>query len=155
MKENNGVFRLKYQDLIVEKTDSVAKVILNRPNSLNTLSVRLLRELKEAVFDLYNTTGMKAVVLTGGPDIFSAGLDLKDAEVTRMLSGSMAERRQMAVSGSETGKSWEEAGPITIAAIEGYCLGGGVSLVMLRRPVRSTLAAVLKSLFAKGASFLI
>lgn len=121
---------MKYKDLIVEKTDSVAKVILNRPNSLNTLSVRLLRELKDVVLDLQNTPGMKAVVLTGGPDIFSAGMDLKDQDVKKMLSGSMAERRQMVVSGPEACKAWEDAKPITIAAIEGYCIGGGVSLVI-------------------------
>lgn len=47
-----------------------------------------------------------------------------------MLSGTLEERRERVLLGPQACRVWEEATPVTIAAIEGYCVGGGVSLVI-------------------------
>jgi enoyl-CoA hydratase/carnithine racemase len=57
-------------------------------------------------------------------------MDLKDPEVKKMLSGTMAEKRRLVGAGPRACRAWEEMGQVTIAAIEGFCIGGGVSLAI-------------------------
>ena len=121
---------MKYSELIVEKEGSLVTVTLNGPKQLNTLSVRMLRELKEVALSFQNDPGIRVVILTGASEVFSAGLDLKDPEVQKMVSGTMDERRERVMLGPRACRAWEETEPVTIAAIEGFCVGGGVSLVI-------------------------
>ncbi len=121
---------MKYRELIVEREGSLVTVTLNRPKPLNTLSVLMLRELKEVALSFQNDPGIRVVILTGASEVFSAGLDLKDPEVQKMVSGTMDERRERVMLGPRACRAWEETEPVTIAAIEGFCVGGGVSLVI-------------------------
>ncbi len=121
---------MEYRDLMVERDGALAKVTLNRPEVLNTMSVRMLKELRRAAAELKDDPAIRVILLTGGSTMFSAGLDLKDPEVKEMSSGNMAERRELVALGPRACQAWEDTGQITIAAIEGFCIGGGVSLVI-------------------------
>ncbi|HBF42894.1 MAG TPA: enoyl-CoA hydratase [Desulfobacteraceae bacterium] len=120
----------QYRNLVVSRQGELVKVTLNRPEVLNTLSVHLLKELKHVALSFQDDPDVRLVILTGGPDMFTAGLDLKDPEVKKMLSGNMNERRERVVLGPDTCRAWEKIKPVTIAALEGFCVGGGVSLVL-------------------------
>ena len=121
---------MNYRDLIVKRKGALLFVELNRAKVLNTISVRMLRELKEVALSFNSDPGIRVVILTGASNIFTAGLDLKDPEVKKMLSGTMDERRERVVIGPRVCQAWQDTHPITIAAIEGFCIGGGVSLVI-------------------------
>jgi len=121
---------MKYENLTFEREGPLATVALNRPKSLNTLSVRLLQELNHVAQEITDDPSLRVVILTGGGANFSAGMDLKDPDVRKMVLGDMAQRRKQVVWGPRACRAWEEMGPVTIAAIEGYCIGGGVSLVV-------------------------
>lgn len=121
---------MQYQDLLIERDGALAKVILNRPGSLNALSARILKELKNVALDFQDDPDIRVVMLTGASGNFTAGMDLKDPEVQKMSSGTMSERRERVMLGPEVCRAWEETKPVTIAAIEGFCIGGGVSLVI-------------------------
>jgi len=121
---------MKYRELIVEKEGPLVTVTLDGPNPLNTLSVRMLKELKEVALSFQDDPGIRVVILTGAQGVFSAGLDLKDPEVQKMLRGTLDERRERVILGPHACRAWEETSPVTIAAIEGFCVGGGVSLVI-------------------------
>ncbi len=121
---------MTYRDLIVEKNGPLAKVILNPPESLNTLSLRLLRELKEVAWEIQKDSEIRVVILTGAREVFSAGLNLKDPEIEKIMTGGLAERRERVILGPEACQAWEDLRPVTIVAIEGFCIGGGVSLVI-------------------------
>ena len=121
---------MKYRELVVEREGSLVTVTLDGPKSLNTLSVRMLRELKEVALSFQDDPGIRVVILTGASRVFSAGLDLKDPEVQKMLQGTLDERRERVMVGPHACSAWEETSPVTIAAIEGFCVGGGVSLVI-------------------------
>lgn len=114
------------RDITVKREGSLATVIMNR----STLSVGMLRELKEVALSFQNDPGIRVVILTGASGTFSAGLDLKDSEIKKMLSGTMEERRERVILGPKACQAWEETTPVTIVAIEGFCVGGGVSLVI-------------------------
>jgi len=121
---------MNYHNLVIEKEGAIAKVILSRPRLLNTLSVQMLKELKEVVPELQKEQDIRVIILTGASGMFSAGLDLKDPEIRKISSAPLHERRERALLGPQACRSWEEATPVTIAAIEGFCIGGGVSLVI-------------------------
>jgi enoyl-CoA hydratase len=121
---------MKYRELIVKREGALVTVTLNGPKSLNTLSVHMLRELKEVALSFQDDPGIRVVILTGASGVFSAGLDLKDPEVQKMLRGTLDERRERVILGPRACRAWEETDPVTIAAIEGFCVGGGVSLVI-------------------------
>ncbi|MBW2615552.1 MAG: enoyl-CoA hydratase/isomerase family protein [Deltaproteobacteria bacterium] len=121
---------MKYHDLLIERDGALVRVILNRPGSLNALSARILKELKNVALDFQDDPDIRVVILTGASGNFTAGMDLKDPEVQKMSSGTMSERRERVILGPEVCRAWEETKPVTIAAIEGFCIGGGVSLVI-------------------------
>ena len=106
----------------------LATVTLNRPAVRNALSRALIRELIALARDLSERTDVDAVILTGSGPCFSAGADLKDARAWADGGLSMVERRENSATGYRLCKAWEEMPQITIAAIEGYAVGGGLAL---------------------------
>src|SRR3954447_18715115 len=69
---------MSYEYILSERDGPVGLVTLNRPRQLNALSSGVLAELVDAlaVHDAYDQ--VRAIVLTGGPDVFAAGADLKE-----------------------------------------------------------------------------
>lgn len=109
------------------ESTGVATITLARPEKKNALSIALRDEVSEAIDTLARDTGLKAIVLTGAGDVFSAGFDLKefrelgDAEHARRLWDS-SDRFHHAVLGC----------PLpTIAAVNGPALAGGFDLAIL------------------------
>ena len=108
----------------------LALVSLNRPAARNALSQALMRELTRCARELAERTGVDVVLLCGSDVCFSAGADLKDARVWADESLPLVERREIASLGYRLCKAWEEMPQITIAAIEGYAVGGGLALAL-------------------------
>ena len=105
-----------------------ATVTLNRPTARNALSRALMRELTRTAHGLAERSDIDVVLLTGAGGVFSAGADLNDANAWADDSLSTIERREIASTGFKLCKAWEEMPQITIAAIEGYAVGGGLAL---------------------------
>jgi enoyl-CoA hydratase/carnithine racemase len=101
----------------LERRERVAVVCLNRPDRFNALNHTMARELAAA---LDETQDAGALVLTGADErAFSAGMDLKEADTST----------------DEPSEEWEdltrrvaELSMPTVAAVEGWCLGGGLAL---------------------------
>jgi enoyl-CoA hydratase/carnithine racemase len=121
---------MDFSHLTLHKDGPIMKVTLNRPEARHALSLALLRELRGLAIRLRDDPSIRVVILTGGTRMFSAGLDLKDPDVRKILSGSAQERRERVWLGSAVCDAWQDAPPITIAAVEGFCIGGGVSLAI-------------------------
>ncbi len=107
--------------MIVEESDDVAVVTLNRPGVLNALDTALLRELEAAFASL----DARAVVLTGAGRAFCAGADLKE----RHGMDEAAWRAHHEVLERAFASVREHAAP-TVAAVEGYALAGGLELAV-------------------------
>lgn len=110
-------------DLTIE--DSVALLVLNNP-SANTFTADGLDELKARIEELNSNPKVRATVLTGaGEKFFSAGADLKE-----FASGDKVHARLMAQRFGTTFEALQNARPVTIAAINGYAMGGGLECAL-------------------------
>ena len=114
----------------VEKIDRVATVRFDRGDHTNSLSFAVMRDLTAVAHDLADDPDLCAVVLTGREDNFSLGMDLKDEEVARSATAQLSMRRVMLKTGPRMCRAWEELDPLTIVAIEGWCVGGGTALAV-------------------------
>jgi enoyl-CoA hydratase/carnithine racemase len=107
----------------------VAIVTLERGDRLNALSVEVMEALKAVAQRLREDASTSAVVLTGVP-VFSAGADLADARLAQRAAAPFIERREMMRIGPDLCAAWEGLDQVTIAAVEGFCLGGALSLAV-------------------------
>src|SRR5215472_11068555 len=70
--------RMSEPVLLVERSDGVATLVLNRPHAMNALSRELRSALSDAFTGLAGDPGVRAIILTGAGRAFCAGLDLKE-----------------------------------------------------------------------------
>jgi len=113
----------EYQNLIIQKNEKICYVRLNRPHSLNALNSDLLIDIKNFSNSLTNDLKTRVVIFTGNGKNFSSGADLK--EKVEYSSKMDAWRKNV---GKPTIKSILDIPQITIAAVNGYCLGGAACI---------------------------
>ena len=119
---------MPYDDVLCEKKEHVATVWLNRPEKLNPLSRRHLEEIGAAVEEMDADPEIRVIVLAGKGRAFSAGADFSDLG---KLSGARAPSSSTPPHpGAGVLRTLHGARSITIAAVQGYAIGGGLSLVM-------------------------
>ncbi len=115
------------QTLLLERSESVATITLNRPDVLNALNLRMLDELAGTCEELGADDGVRAVVLTGaGAKAFAAGADIGELNA---LPGAHAGEAQ-ARKGQALTRAIERLRVPVIAAVNGFALGGGCELAM-------------------------
>jgi enoyl-CoA hydratase/carnithine racemase len=119
-----------WPDLAVSVEGPVAEVRLNRPAARNALSQSLMQQLIDAAAHFRKSTDVQTVILAGAETYFSAGADLADPARADSRGATRLERRQIARLGPDMCAAWEELEQVTIAAVEGYCIGGAAALAV-------------------------
>ncbi|GAB6932741.1 enoyl-CoA hydratase-related protein [Calditerricola satsumensis] len=117
------VMERAYQHLLVDLSDRVAIIRLNRPEVLNALNLALVDELVDTLERLDRDDAVRCIVLTGNERAFAAGADIMEMAEAGVVE--MKRRNQFRV--------WDRIRWITkpiIAAVNGYALGGGCELAM-------------------------
>lgn len=112
-----------FNTLLLETEGAIGRLTLNRPDKLNSLSLETLGELIAAARWLDQQRELSIVVISGAGRGFSAGADLATFE--RLSEGA---RRDAADLGREMADAIEGMRAVTIAAIHGWCVGGGLVL---------------------------
>jgi enoyl-CoA hydratase len=108
----------------VERDGPVGVVLLNRPKQLNALSGELMHALVEALRELDADPAIRAIVLGGNERAFAAGADI--GELAAGTPVSLYESRRL--------EAWDAIRDLrtpVVAAVSGFCLGGGCELAML------------------------
>lgn len=118
----------QWQYLTVTRSGRVLTVAFDSGSRVNSLSNAMMRELTALALELQQDSELSAVVLTGRPDTFTSGMDLKDPELVAAQEMTVAERRTLLKVGPDLCAAWEALEAVTIVAIEGWCIGGGVAL---------------------------
>ena len=116
---------MAYETLIVEIKDHVALIRLNRPDALNALNSTLMRELAAAVTAAEADGQVRCMVLTGSEKAFAAGADVREMAEKTFVDVFVDDMFTAEVAAITRARK-----PI-IAAVSGYCLGGGCELAMM------------------------
>jgi len=107
----------------VETDGRVGIITLNRPDALNALNSELIGELAAALAAFETDENIGCIIITGSEKAFAAGADIKE----------MAPKGYMDVYLEDFAAAWDAAAhcrkPV-VAAVAGYCLGGGCELAM-------------------------
>ncbi len=112
----------------VRKESRLAIVTLDRGDGRNALSTEVMTLLRDAALELARDPNLGAVIVRG-ETAFSAGVDLSELSLGKAGAGkSIAELRELVKLGPAMCKAWEDIEAFTIAAIEGYCVGGAAAL---------------------------
>jgi len=114
---------LSYQNILITKEGPIGIAQLNRPKVLNALNSETMIELVKAFEELDKDQSINVIILTGGPNVFAAGADLKEMAQATPVDLVLGRRFEL----------WDRIREISkpiIAAVSGYCLGGGNELVM-------------------------
>jgi enoyl-CoA hydratase len=116
---------MAYQYLLVSVQDRIATLTVNRPDKLNALNASLIGELEVAIDELQSRDDVAGVILTGVGRAFVAGADISELAGLSALDGKRLARR-----GQEIFRRFEASPKPTVAAVNGFALGGGCELAM-------------------------
>ena len=114
-----------YQTIRYEKNGNLAIAAINRPEALNALNGTVLQELSRVVAEVENDSEVRAFILTGEGRAFVAGADIGEQNALDVASA-----RKFSQFGSSIFRRIEKLEIPTIAAVNGFCLGGGCELAM-------------------------
>lgn len=117
---------MAYENLLFDVKDQIAYITFNRPKVLNALNRQTVEELGDALARTREDAGVRALILTGsGEKSFVAGADINELAQRTPIDG-----KDFSLFGQEIFHQLETMGKPSIAAINGFALGGGCELVL-------------------------
>ena len=112
--------------IVTEITGSIAIVRFNRPAQRNPLSLDTLQELRRTASVLFSRDDIQTIIFTGTDDVFASGADIR--ELAQLDAEAALEFSKF---GQDLFQTIADARQVTIAAINGYCMGGGLDLALV------------------------
>jgi len=117
---------MTFENILVEKKNSIAYVTVNRPKVLNALNMATMEELRAAFSDIKSDAAVRVAILTGsGEKAFIAGADIGELSKHDAISGKEYTHR-----GQSVLDLIENLGKPVIACLNGFALGGGCEIAM-------------------------
>ena len=114
-----------YQTIRYEKNGSIGIATINRPEALNALNSTVISELEQVITEVEQDTELRAFIITGEGRSFVAGADIGEQYPMDLDGG-----RRWGQRGSALMRRIEKLEFPTIAAVNGFALGGGCELAM-------------------------
>jgi len=117
---------MEYESLLVDTSNQVTTITVNRPAKLNALNHQTIGELRQAFEQAGNDEAVRAIIVTGAGDkAFVAG-----ADITEIRDQSPVQARAFSRRGQQLMLEIQQTEKPVIAAINGFCLGGGMELAL-------------------------
>ena len=114
-----------YQTIRYEKTENIGIITINRPEALNALNSTVISELEQVIAEVEKDKDLRAMILTGEGRSFVAGADIGEQYPMDVAAG-----RKWGQRGSAIFRRIEKLEIPTIAAVNGFALGGGCEIAM-------------------------
>lgn len=111
--------------ILTDVLGATAIIRFNRPAARNPLSITTLNELADAVSSLTARKDLKAIIFTGAEDVFASGADIRE-----LVQLDTEQAFEFAGIGQKLFQTIADATQVTIAAINGYCMGGALDLAL-------------------------
>jgi enoyl-CoA hydratase len=112
---------MTYQNIVFEKEENIAIITFNRPDAMNALNNQTRAEFAAAIGEVAADNDIKVLILTGSGKAFVAGSDIKEFSQTTPYIAHNIQR---------LGEMVEKLEKPVIAAVNGFCLGGGNEIAM-------------------------
>jgi enoyl-CoA hydratase len=117
---------MAYENLLFDVKDQIARITFHRPNVLNALNFKTIDELSHCLDAVRDEDSVRVLILTGSGDkSFVAGADINELARQTALGG-----KDTALRGQSVFRKLETMGKPSIAAINGFALGGGCELAL-------------------------
>jgi enoyl-CoA hydratase len=117
---------MSYTTLLFQLQDGIATITINRPERLNALNATVVAELAQAIGAAEAEPAIRAVILTGaGEKAFVAG-----ADISELVQQGPLEAKARSLAGQRAFRRFEALRKPVVAAVNGFCLGGGCELAM-------------------------
>ncbi|MGI8786411.1 MAG: enoyl-CoA hydratase/isomerase family protein [Pyrinomonadaceae bacterium] len=123
MKEDKAGF--ESENIKLELTNNCAVIRFIRPEIKNPLSIAALETLKEIFISIQSNSKIETIIFTGSGDTFASGANLN--EIAK-IDGTTA--REFALRGQNLMQAIYHSGKLTVAAIDGFCMGGALDLAV-------------------------
>ena len=121
-----GKLKMAYENVLYEVKDQIARITVNRPNVLNALNRKTVEELGECLDSARRDESVRVLIITGaGEKGFVAGADINELAKRTPLDAP-----DFARFGQGVLRRLETMGKPSIAAINGFALGGGCELAL-------------------------
>ena len=118
---------MDYNNIILDISNKISYITINRPNQLNALNFETIKELNHAIFLSEENKNVRCIILTGsGTKSFIAGADINEFSRFNSFEGEELSRKGQELLFDKL----ENCGIPSIAAINGFALGGGLELAM-------------------------
>lgn len=116
---------MNYEFILVEPSfqPNIALIRLNRPKELNALNLQLMQEIRQALLEFDSNDDVRCIIITGNERAFAAGADIKQMESRTAID-------MLKIDQFETWDQIRKTKKPVIAAVSGFCLGGGCELAM-------------------------
>jgi len=116
---------MPFETISLTVAGQIATLTVNRPDKLNALNDRVIAELGQAIDATRENADVRGVILTGAGRAFVAGADISELEKHGAISAKLLAQR-----GQDVFRRFETSPKPTIAAVNGFALGGGCELAM-------------------------
>jgi enoyl-CoA hydratase len=114
---------MTFETITAETKGNIGLITINRPKALNALNTQVISEMNRALDGFEADTGIRCIIITGSEKAFAAGADIREM---KDLTGGQAREKDFL-------NIWDHIGTINtpvIAAVSGFCLGGGFELAL-------------------------
>lgn len=116
---------MSYKLIKIENDGPVAILTINRPDALNALNDELIAEMQDWLRKVWFDTSIRVIIVTGEGKAFVSGADIAELATMGVQDG----MRKSSI-GQHLMKSFENIPKVVIAAVNGFCFGGGMELAL-------------------------
>ncbi len=116
---------MNYELIKIEQDGHVATLTINRPDALNALNAQMISEMQDWLRSVWYDDTIRVIIVTGEGKAFISGADIAELATMGVQDG-----MRKSATGQYLMKSFENIPKVVIAAINGFCFGGGMELAL-------------------------